>query len=353
MFGSASVNKHVVRVCICIPCNDDELFIFLGLALSAVVDWMNNSIAAMLDDYQIPVYALKTVFEMYKEKLRSYGASDEWVEVAHRTRFKENLLKSVPGIIETTTGKSIMITLDGELGKALFQACLNSNVDDSAVITDAARRIRKVLFLDKQTFDGDLSRNIHNLSVPPHILHLVSMILEGGTVNRDLSESQQRIATNISELLRFNAVKRTRRSSAQNFHHSAENEPPLPVAVGLVVHSKTRKKALVETLHTEGLSISYDRVMKIRSSISSQICEGYREIGFVCPPTLNGNLFTSAAIDNIDHNLTSTTATSSIHWTGISIFQHPDGAVEHKALNYRVKSDINDKLKLPHSYTDI
>ena len=118
-----------------------------------------------------------------------------------------------------------------------------------------------------------------------------------------------------------------------------------------MVHSKTR--ALVETLYTEGLSISYDRVMKIRSSISSQICGGYREIGFVCPPTLHENLFTSAAIDNIDHNLTSTTATSSIHWTGISIFQHPDGAVEHKALNYRVKSDINDKLKLPHSYTDI
>ena len=85
-----------------------------------------------------------------------------------------------------------MITLDGELGKALFQACLYSNVGDSAVITDATRRIRKDLFLDKQIFDSDLSRNGHNLSVPPLLLHLMSMILESGTVNRNLSESQQR-----------------------------------------------------------------------------------------------------------------------------------------------------------------
>ena len=81
----------------------------------------------------------------YKETLRSY--------VAYRTRFKENLSKSVPGKIETTTGKSIMITLDGEQGKTSFQVYLYSNVDDSVVITDAARRIRKVQFLDIQTFD--------------------------------------------------------------------------------------------------------------------------------------------------------------------------------------------------------
>lgn len=43
----------------------------------------------------------------------------------------------------------------------------------------------------------------------------------------------------------------------------------------------------------------------------------------VCPPKLRGGLFTTAAIDNIDHNLCSTTAQGSFHGTGISLFQHP------------------------------
>ena len=82
--------------------------------------------------------------------------------------------------------------------------------------------------------------------------------------------------------------------------------------------------------------------MEVRSSISCQICEGYCEKGFVCPPTLHENLFTS--IDNIENNLTSTTATFSIHWTGISIFQHPDGAVEH-AANYHTATLIFSRWK--------
>lgn len=43
-------------------------------------------------------------------------------------------------------------------------------------------------------------------------------------------------------------------------------------------------------------------------------------------PSSVTNLFTTAAADNIDHNIhnpTSTTATSSFHGTGISLFQHP------------------------------
>ena len=66
----------------------------------------------------------------------------------------------IPGIIATQTGQStysrVVLRLDGELGKALFQACIYSTVDGVLVTADAARRIRKVLFCDNKTFDGDI-----------------------------------------------------------------------------------------------------------------------------------------------------------------------------------------------------
>ena len=44
--------------------------------------------------------------------------------------------------------------------------------------------------------------------------------------------------------------------------------------------------------------------------------------GVVCPPKLRLKIFSTAAVDNLDHNLTSATATDSFHGTGISIIQH-------------------------------
>ena len=42
----------------------------------------------------------------------------------------------------------------------------------------------------------------------------------------------------------------------------------------------------------------------------------------VCPPKLHHKVFSIAAFDHLDHNLTSATATDSFHCTGISIIQH-------------------------------
>lgn len=43
----------------------------------------------------------------------------------------------------------------------------------------------------------------------------------------------------------------------------------------------------------------------------------------VCPSDLKLKLFTTGAVDNIDHNPSSTTATCSLHGTAISLFQRP------------------------------
>ena len=136
--------------------------------------------------------------------------------------------------------------------------------------------------------------------------------------------------------------------------HSKSNEPPLVVSNALRIHSKTRKKALVVKNNSDGLCVSYDRLLEIRTNIASQICKEYKAKGFVCPSFMVKNLFTTGAIDNIDHNLSSTSAKSSIHWSGISIFQHPDIPTKENPMKF----DFTDNSKasdvsLPSSYTNI
>ncbi len=123
---------------------------------------------------------------------------------------------------------------------------------------------------------------------------------------------------NISQLIYFNA--RGTSSTANNAYHSKEREPPLPLYLGLNIHTQTRSKKLVNKLSKLGLCISYDRVIKLENSIATAVCRCYEEEQLVCPPNLRTGLFTVGAFDNLDYNPSSTTSMGSFHGGRISIF---------------------------------
>ena len=62
--------------------------------------------------------------------------------------------------------------------------------------------------------------------------------------------------------------------------------------------------------------------------ISTAVSKLYEERKVVRPPQLQSGLFTTAAVDNIDHNPSSNTSQKSFHGTGITLFQHPDANLE-------------------------
>ena len=67
-----------------------------------------------------------------------------------------------------------------------------------------------------------------------------------------------------------------------------------------------------------GICILYDRVKEIEGWIATSTCERFKEDGVVSSACLRKGLFTVGALDNLDHNPSSTTSQSSFHGTGIS-----------------------------------
>ena len=137
------------------------------------------------------------------------------------------------------------------------------------------------------------------------------MILGGADIQTQSSNMVEAQTTlSISQLIVFNSTKRRRSSEkSPSLYHSAEREPPLAVYLGMMTHAETRKKALVDDLYHLGLSISYDRVLEISTQMGNNVCALYESEEVVCPPKLNKKVFTTAAVDNIDHNPSSSTAT--------------------------------------------
>ena len=177
-------------------------------------------------------------------------------------------------------------------------------------------------------FNGMFQDNDQHNSVPSSLLALVGMILDGPSIKTHTHKTSQSTLS-IAQLMQFNCHVRRRKDSIA-VHHTLEGETPMPIYLGLMIHAETRKRKLVDQLY------DHDRVLSISTSLANSVCKQYTMDKVVCPPKLRGNLFTTAAVDNIDHNCSSTTAKSNFHGTGISLFQHPthgnpgvDRKIEH------------------------
>ena len=64
------------------------------------------------------------------------------------------------------------------------------------------------------------------------------------------------------------------------------------------------------------------RVLDISMDMAIAAAQQYECDEVVCPLIRRKNLFTTAAVDNLDHNPISTTAHDAFHGTGISLFQN-------------------------------
>ena len=129
---------------------------------------------------------------------------------------------------------------------------------------------------------------------------------------------------------------------------------PIAVYLGLLLHSQTRQKNLIDKLYSLGLSISYERVPEIETATGNKICERFG-LEKTVSLRLSEKLFTYGAIDNIDHIPSFSTSQSSFHGTGISLFQNRehenDG--EGRLTEYVSVKDIKreKQLPLPTAYT--
>ena len=118
------------------------------------------------------------------------------------------------------------------------------------------------------------------------------------------------------------------------------------------MHMQTRSKKIVSELYRLGLSVSYDRILELENQIATTVCNSINETDLVCPHQLRHGLFTVGALDNLDHNPSSTTSRESFHGTGISLFQFPTLCNEGLSQPTVNTASAAKKLpKLPDSYT--
>ena len=125
---------------------------------------------------------------------------------------------------------------------------------------------QKIFDCDSFRFSGTFPPKYQENSVPTVLKNFLSMLLNGPHVrNQDDDESQACLT--ISQLVCFNV--KSKRSSAESSRHFKDRETPLPLYIGLNIHSQTRSKKLLNRLHRLGISISYNCVIELENCLAS------------------------------------------------------------------------------------
>lgn len=294
------------------------------------------------------LFKLSELTQTLQNRLNVMGYGDYSV---HKTRLKEVLLSKIDGLRSELVGRDVVLLFDDDI-KHLVKHYLadHSKDSDDHIIRDAAMKLRLEVLVDNEhSFDGSFNNNFkYNNAVPEGTIKFLNILMYGE------NHSNTMVAENLASVIKSNSKKWKRSESAVNTRNVQSREQPLPLYCGLLLHASTRQKHLVNEFAHLGMCVSYNRVLEIETAITNRICELYAEDNRICPPNLDLNVFTTSAIDNIDHNPSSNGAAYSFHGTGISLIQHPTSTeLQTSRLTLR-KQDFETKpIRLPQSYYKI
>ncbi len=257
---------------------------------------------------------------VYEQRIK-YFIPDATV---NKTQFKGELLDHYKqhGMQEHSDGRHAVLIFPDGMKTIMQNACFPSHSKSEATrLASVAKLVRsEISDINNFRFDGNFANDCQKDSVPYNLKLLISMILYGPCV--DCVDTQTCLT--ISQLILFNYKKKQQmaESVTSTHRHTLDREPPLPIYIGLNIHSRLRSKKLIEQFSSLGISITYDRVLQLEENMALSMCRQYRLNDVVCPSHLQKGHFIAGAMDNIDHNPSSTTADSSFHGTGISIVEY-------------------------------
>lgn len=105
----------------------------------------------------------------------------------------------------------------------------------------------------------------------------------------------------------------------------SSRDMPQQLAAGLALRQSIRSKEIVNTLHDFGVSVEYNRLLRIEAQIEQSVLERMNQHGGMYIPenfVKNGHVF--FAIDNVDFAEDTHDGKHTLHGTAISIYQKTD-----------------------------
>ena len=269
-----------------------------------------------------------------------------------RTELTKAVLERYPKLREEPGfGRSIMlVTTETMKDLVTTSVCGNRGQlsSDYQTLAKAALICRREItrhITDKDVYSAGKDGfpiDCQKFSVPEALKFLIGMLIHGPSCDTD-NEAEQSMLS-LAQLILFNCSLKIKQAKSSV-------ETPLPVYIGLLLHSLFRSKKAVTRYAQLGLSINFNRVQYLERKLAHSTLTQFSKEGTVTPLGLRHGLFTVSAVANIDHNPSSTTSKESFHGTAISMFQSRSATNTGKEREIPELDSCFKAMKLPDEYT--
>ncbi|MES9881863.1 MAG: hypothetical protein ABW185_13375 [Sedimenticola sp.] len=333
---------------------------------------LNSLAIAQLAAYIVEsklVCPLNELKELYCSKMRDIGKPVN-VNSIHSTRFKEKLLLIEPELVESSRGQgrghSIMICSRETAGAAIEAELENQYYvgdEDARMIIQTSLFLRKHILQDQNPFDGHFQSDCLKSPVPEALLIFMNVLLQGpvcmGQYDTNMEEAnlnrqRSKVACALSQLIVFNAARRTR-VGKQVMRHNKAHETPFPLYIGLKLHVEGKFKRLMTVFEKLGLAITYNREREVSKAFAIAASARIKSDGVVVPSNMRKSVFTTGDMDNIDQHKQSNLSKTEFHGTLITLTNH----ISHENLGVQMEPidisnvDTSQKPQLPDSYSNV
>lgn len=162
----------------------------------------------------------------------------------------------------------------------------------------------------KTKFNGTFESNSQQHAVPESLRWFYEA--QDSFLTRNINEGQTTLC--ISQLMLFNSTKRRGRSETSTSLYLV-NENHYYQGTLALWHAEARKRTIVDDPYNLGLSISYDSVLEISTEMGIKFAHvtNLKKLSVRLNFKKKKKVSTTAAVDNINHNPSSSTAQGAFH----------------------------------------
>ena len=324
------------------PENDDVNRVLADIEIvNMVEDHLKSSSDAVLD--------MKSVNCNYNELL---GLS---TENNNKRYLKQLLQENIPGLVfirPLARNESERICSSKATSSAVEKTYKNS-WDSFKNIFETAKMVRSHILKKKNKKKWHFEGSFDGFEIPQSLVLLLQWIIIGPKFEfQNTAKKSQNITQSVNILgeIIMNLVKTNRQINYKSAKgHEGQffnfNETPFTVGLGLHVHKMTRRKDLVEILSNVNLSIPYEKLVKIETSLANSVIK---------EKEMHSNVYISSnisigmplhyAIDNTDFKNDTPDGKSEFHGTGTVVLQKFDKDMPIKFLEIERNSKNTMKI---------
>ena len=305
------------------------------------------------------IYNLLDVWNRYSELLSEFQI-EAGLYRDNKTRFKEKLIKALPGQIDfvpqleshqpqllfPTNAAKIVVQRLKKRSDELEEAIAMQNIsvpqfsdketDELLALHHTALRIRRdIKECPGLQNCGSVSKEDATKVVPQSLYTFICLLLNGEQDENEENKNTKRVALRTSQDIVYAVSKRKKLT-------------PKHIGIGMALHQATRSRTLVELVHHAGHCVSYDQVRRLDTTLAQESLDQRSENNDVTVPSnLTPGKFFQFAADNIDLIEETLDGMGTFHVTQMVTFQR---GKSQQQLREPLQLAKTKSIKIPHVF---